>query len=434
MVPHAALELGGFDGHVVGELAHEGVHHLVGGLLAAAVELGAGQDVVPDAGQLLRAEAQHLALDRDPHAQRLGMVDQRSADQAAQHGQHGEAALDGGRRGLVDPLAGEPQHVPRDTPDGLQRHRVLAEAGQHALDVVHEHVRRPHHQHAALLQAGTVGVEEVGGAVERHHRLARAGAAGDHGDALVRGADGLVLFGLDGGHDVAHGAAAGAAERRHQRTLAEDRQSGLGGAVEEVVLDADHAVVAAAQDPTADHVHGLGLRGAVERLGGGGAPVDDQRFVLLVAYPDAADVAGLVGGQVDAAEDQALVLGVEDGEAAGGLVGEGVALEQGGAVLLAEEVGAVRHEDLASLLSHGLRAGRGGGQVGVHLVHVRLLKGDLMVEVRARFSQLLCILWLRQTVKPTRFGGPGVTRVRAVGGGGACVSCGRPCWSAGGEM
>ena len=81
---------------------------------------------------------------------------------------------------------------------------------------------------------------------------------------------------------------------------------------------------------------GLGRGGAVERLGGRGAPVDHQRLVVLVAHADAADVADLAVGAVEPAEDQALVLGVEDGEPLGGLEGEDVALVEPGAVLLAD--------------------------------------------------------------------------------------------------
>ena len=95
--------------------------------------------------------------------------------------------------------------------------------------------------------------------MQRDHGLSGSGSAGDHREALVRRADRLVLLGLDGGDDVAHGVASGPGQRRHQRALADHHQLRVGLlAVQQVVLDADHPVAAAAQHPAADDLHRVG--------------------------------------------------------------------------------------------------------------------------------------------------------------------------------
>ena len=306
-----------------------------------------GEHLAPDPGELRRAQAEHLALDGDPDA---GLVDaqHRQVHQPLQHGHHSQAALDHRGRGRVDPGRGQPQRVDGDATDRTQGHRVLAEGRQHPLDVVHEQRRRSDHQDPAALEAAAIGVQEVRRAVQRDNGLAGARPAGDGGDAGVVGADRLVLLGLDGGDDVAHPRPPGTLQRGHQRALADDHQLVVGVRLEQVVLDADDDVVAAAQHAPADDVHRVGRGGAVERFGGSGPPVDHQRLVVVVADADPADVADLAVGVVEAAEDQALVFCVEFGEPAGRLEGEGVPLEQRRPVLLAQPRLAVGAVDLPS--------------------------------------------------------------------------------------
>ena len=152
--------------------------------------------------------------------------------------------------------------------------------------------------------------------------LAGARAAGDLGDATGGGPDRLVLVALDGGDDVAHLGATAAGQGGEQGAVADDDEvvGRLGD--HEVVLDADDVGALAAQHPAAQDAHRLDGGGAVEGSGGGRAPVDDERLVVVVAHAEPADVAGLALGvplvpsesgvvEVEAAEDQALVLGVE---------------------------------------------------------------------------------------------------------------------------
>ena len=60
---------------------------------------------------------------------------------------------------------------------------VSPERGQHLLDVAQEERVGADHQHSLALEREPVGVEEVGGAVQGHRRLARARTALDDQDA-----------------------------------------------------------------------------------------------------------------------------------------------------------------------------------------------------------------------------------------------------------
>ena len=112
-------------------------------------------------------------------------------------------------------------------------------------------------------------------------------------------------------------------------TIGSARSSGLG--VEQVVLDTEDVHALAAQDPAAYDALRVGLRRLVEDRCRGGAPVDQQHVVVVVAQPDAADVArdpADLRAHVEAAEDQALVGGVEGRHPAGGLEDHRVALDE----------------------------------------------------------------------------------------------------------
>ncbi len=88
--------------------------------------------------------------------------------------------------------------------DRAAHHAGLAEGGEHLVDVVQEVLARAHHKHAGAFESAAVRVQQVGGAVQRHGRLAGAGAALHHEGAGEIGADDPVLLGLDCGHDVGH--------------------------------------------------------------------------------------------------------------------------------------------------------------------------------------------------------------------------------------
>ena len=145
--------------------------------------------------------------------------------------------------------------------------------------------------------------------------------------------------------------------------------------VEQLVLDADHAGAGAAQHPAAYDLVGLGGGGLVEHGGRGGPPVDQQGVAVGVAQPDPADVAGLgveLLLHVEAAEDQALVGGVELRDPLRGLEDHGVALDQ--ATLVAEPAAVV------ALAGQRLRGGRRLGQLAVDAVDELLLPSDFALD------------------------------------------------------
>ncbi len=216
--------------------------------------------------------------------------------------------------------------------------------------------------------------------MQRHRGLAGAGAALDLRDGGGGGPDDHVLLGLDGGDDVAHRVAAGPAQGGHQRAVADrgqllavQRRGDL--RAHQVVLDAQDAAALGADDPAAYDAAGSDRGGPVEGGGGGCAPVDDQRAVVGVQHAEAADVQGLgdlgaavgdraVGGfhggvravrallavlaqeQVDPAEEEVLVLGVEPVQVGAGLEDLGVPLGEGAGRADLAAFGGVVHEEL----------------------------------------------------------------------------------------
>ena len=302
---------------------------------------------------------------------------------AGQHPADPQRALDRRRRGRVEACGGDTLH---DVAERAQRHRLLAEGGQHPLDVRRVGAGGADDEDAPGLEPAAVGVQQVRRPVQRHHGLAGARPAGDLGDAAGGCPDRLVLVALDGGDDVAHAGAAGAGQRRHQRAVA-DHHEVLGRLRHhQVVLDPDDVRALAPQHPAAQHAHRLDRGGAVERRRGRRAPVDDQRLVLVVAHTEPADVAHLaLGGavaadvvlEVEPAEHQALVLRLEGGAAPVGAEHQRIALEQPGDLLVADVAGAVGPAAGQAL---GLDQRDPGGRLGqlvVHAVDVGLLDGDL---------------------------------------------------------
>jgi hypothetical protein len=172
-------------------------------------------------------------------------------------------------------------------------HARLAQAGKNRLDVLQERARRPDDENTGCRQTLAMRVQQEGGAVQRHGGLACTGTPLHDQHASQVGADDPVLFGLDRGHDVGHPARALAGEGGEQRGLALqgvrllDEQLG----VEDLVVDAcDRAALCDEVAPCS----------CPQRSGGGGlveggrlrhAPVEEDGLQLLVAQPDAPDVA-----------------------------------------------------------------------------------------------------------------------------------------------
>jgi hypothetical protein len=155
--------------------------------------------------------------------------------------------------------------------------------------------------------------------VQGHGRLAGAGAALDDQHPGEAGADDPVLLALDGGHDVAHAAGAAGREGGQQGRLAAEPVA-LGVAqrlqVEDVVLDAQDLPAPGPEMAAAHHPVAVGPGGPVERLGRGGAPVDQQRLAVVVEQPEAADVQVAAVGPVQPPEAQPVLGRGQLGQAA----------------------------------------------------------------------------------------------------------------------
>ena len=260
-----------------------------------------------------------------------------------EHLGHGGAALHGGGLGGV---GGGGPYAGVQLADGGEQDTGLAERGQHLADVAEEGGVGADDEDGAAGQQFAVFVEEVGGPVQGDGRLAGAGAALDDQHPAVRGPDDLVLLGLDGPHDVAHPAGARGVEGGQQHGVAAGvlvAGAGRVTEVEDLVVQRGHRAAAGGDVPAAAQSHGGVTGGQVEGAGDVRAPVDQHRGALGVvgAQPDPADVVVGAGGEVDPAEAERAVDGVERGEQPGALGDEDVALEPGlqGGAALRERVG-----------------------------------------------------------------------------------------------
>lgn len=151
---------------------------------------------------------------------------------------------------------------------------------------------RPDDEHATVVPPEPgVGVEQVGGAVQRDHGLARAGSAVDDERARRARADDRVLVGGDRGQHVPHPRGPARAEARDERGLVVGRRPTVqpvrGEHLVPVVGDAAHRPPVAA---TAHQAHRLGAGRAEVGRGGRRAPVDQQLPAGLVGQPEPADV------------------------------------------------------------------------------------------------------------------------------------------------
>jgi hypothetical protein len=148
---------------------------------------------------VLGAEAKDLALEADLERAAEGAL--AVANGAGQDLGHAGVALHARRHyGLLGPGP----HPGHQALDGGESHSRLAQRGQHVAHITEVDGVGPHHQDTLALEGEAMGVEEVGGPVQGHRRLPGARAALDHQHAGQLRADHLVLFDLDGRHDVAH--------------------------------------------------------------------------------------------------------------------------------------------------------------------------------------------------------------------------------------
>jgi hypothetical protein len=175
-------------------------------------------------------------------------------------------------------------------------HALLTEARQDVGHIGQVRLMRADEQHPAAVMAEVgVGVEQVGGAVQRDDGLARPRPAVDDESAAGSRADDRVLISLDGAEHVAHAGGPVAAQTGDERRLVVQRRGvprdPLGG--EHLVPVVADAAAGPAVPPTARQTHRIAVRRAEERLGRRGTPVQQQPAPAAVREAEASDVDGL---------------------------------------------------------------------------------------------------------------------------------------------
>lgn len=192
-------------------------------------------------------------------------------------------------------------------PQGAGPDALLPEAREDIGDVPQVGAGRADEQDpAAPVGEPGVGVQEVRGAVQGDDRLSRARPAVHHERAPGTRTDDGVLVGLDGAENVPHPLRPVAAEAGDERRLVVERgMPGDGVRVEHLVPVVADPATAPAVSAAAPQPHRVGVGGTEERLGGGGAPVDQQPAALAVGEAEPADVhrcGAVLAGHVPEAE------------------------------------------------------------------------------------------------------------------------------------
>ena len=172
-------------------------------------------------------------------------------------------------------------------------HAFFTEARQDIGDIRQVLLVRPDDQEAATREP-RVGVEQIGGTMQRHHGLSCTGAAIDDQRACRVGADDGVLVGLDRRQHVAH------AWRPTRRKACEQRRITIEPYPVVDGVRGEHFVPVVGDLPARPsiasaraHSHRLRRRRVEERSSGGGSPVDEQLSARRVGQSDTADIHGL---------------------------------------------------------------------------------------------------------------------------------------------
>ncbi len=283
-------------GHVLGGLVlvHQDGEQVVPDLVPRLVVRRAGGGGVERLGPLRGAEPDLGPRRLDLHA--LGGCLLVQPDGGLDRADHRDRRLQ--RRDGWVPLGHRRAALRHQVAQRAGPHALLAEAGQHVADVRQVGPGRPDEEDAAAaVVEPRVRVEQVRRPVQRDDRLAGARSAVDDECAARPGPDDGVLVGLDRAEDVPHPCRAGRPEGGDERRLVVERGVPLETVGREhlvpVVGDLPESppVPAAAEQP-----HRLGVGRAEERLGGGGAPVDEQPAAGPVGEPEPPDVdRALVG-------------------------------------------------------------------------------------------------------------------------------------------
>ena len=295
-------------------LVHQDREQLRPDLLARLVVRSTGLRCFERLGPVVGAQpdVRPVGLDRHPLGGRVlvepdGRLDRLHHVRGRLQAGHLRVGLDRCRGSLGD-----------EVPQGAGLHALLSQAGENVGDVGQVGLVRTDEQHVApvMTEAG-VGVEEVGGAVQRDDGLPRTRTAVDDESAAGARADDGVLVGLDGAEHVSHPGRPAAAQAGDEGGLVVERGVPFKPVRGEhlVPVVADPAEGPAIPAP-AGQAHRVGVGRPEERLSRGGTPVEQQLAARAVPEAKPSDVHGVgVVRADDAPEAQVQAEAAQDAQA-----------------------------------------------------------------------------------------------------------------------
>lgn len=185
-------------------------------------------------------------------------------------------------------------------------HALLAQTREDVGDVGQIGLVRTDEQEPSAPRDPRLGVQEVGGAMQRDDGLARSRAAVDDERAPRSRPDDGVLIGLDRAEHVAHPGRPAAAEARDEGRLVVERGMPLEPVRgEDLVPVVAHPAASPAIPAATRQAHGVGVSRSEEGLGRGRTPVDEQSPAPGVREAEPTDVHGLgTAGSHHASEAQ----------------------------------------------------------------------------------------------------------------------------------
>ena len=157
-------------------------------------------------------------------------------------------------------------------------------------------MRSDDEQPAPMTGEARIGVDEVGGAMQRDDCLAGSRPAVDDEGPVRVGSDDRVLIGGDGAQDISHARGTTGAEVGEERGLLVERRvrgEHRGVVDEDLVPVVGDPAVGPAVAASAHQSHRVAAGGGEERRGQRGAPVDEQGLAGGIGQPEPADVEDL---------------------------------------------------------------------------------------------------------------------------------------------
>ena len=182
-----------------------------------------------------------------------------------------------------------------EIPQGAGLHAFLAQAGEDVCDVGQVRTVWTDEQHSTPAVAeARVGVEEIGSAMEGHDGLPGPRTTVDDERPAGTGADDGVLVGLDGAEHISHAGRAAATQARDEGGLVVERGVALEPVrAEDLVPVIADPTAGPAVPPPARQPHRVGVGRREERLGRGGAPVDQEPTTRAICEAEPSDIRGL---------------------------------------------------------------------------------------------------------------------------------------------